>query len=87
LGRWLQGLGFVESGGFIGKEGSFPGYESITMYSPSRHTTIEVGSTKHGSYNDLPGAYGAAAPSRRSSAEHLVEPGEKGRQSRRMRPR
>ena len=45
-GLWLQGLGFVESGGFIGKEGSFPGYESITMYSPSRHTTIEVVSTK-----------------------------------------
>ena len=45
-GRWFQGLGFVESGGFIGKEGSFPGYESITMYSPSRHTTIEVVSTK-----------------------------------------
>jgi D-alanyl-D-alanine carboxypeptidase len=45
-GRWLQGLGFVESGGFIGKEGSFPGYESITMYSPSRHTTIAVVSTK-----------------------------------------
>jgi D-alanyl-D-alanine carboxypeptidase len=45
-GRWLQGSGFVESGGFIGKEGSFPGYESITMYSPSRHTTIEVVSTK-----------------------------------------
>jgi D-alanyl-D-alanine carboxypeptidase len=45
-GRWLQGLGFVESGGFIGKEGSMPGYESITMYSPSRHTTIEVVSTK-----------------------------------------
>ncbi len=45
-GRWIQGLGFVESGGFIGKEGSFPGYESITMYSPSRHTTIEVVSIK-----------------------------------------
>jgi D-alanyl-D-alanine carboxypeptidase len=45
-GRWLQGLGFVESGGFIGKEGSFPGYESITMYSPSRRTTIAVVSTK-----------------------------------------
>ncbi len=45
-GRWFQGLGFVESGGFIGKEGSFPGYESITMYSPSRHTTIEVVATK-----------------------------------------
>jgi D-alanyl-D-alanine carboxypeptidase len=45
-GRWRQGLGSVESGGFIGKEGSFPGYESITMYSPSRRTTIEVVSTK-----------------------------------------
>jgi D-alanyl-D-alanine carboxypeptidase len=47
-GRWLQGLGFLESGGFIGKEGSLPGYESITMYSPSRQTTIEVVSTKQG---------------------------------------
>jgi D-alanyl-D-alanine carboxypeptidase len=45
-GRWLQGLGFVKSGGFIGKEGSIPGYESITMYWPSRRTTIEVASTK-----------------------------------------
>ncbi|MDN5861062.1 MAG: beta-lactamase family protein, partial [Pseudonocardia sp.] len=45
-GRWLQGLGFVESGGFIGKEGSLPGYESITMYSPELDTTIEVVSTK-----------------------------------------
>jgi len=45
-GRWLQGLGFVESGGFIGKEGSLPGYESIAMYSPSRKATIVVASTK-----------------------------------------
>ena len=45
-GRWRQGLGFVETGGFIGKEGSLPGYESITMYSPSRQTTIAVVSTK-----------------------------------------
>jgi D-alanyl-D-alanine carboxypeptidase len=47
-GRWLQGLGFIETGGFIGKDGSIPGYESFTMYSPSRHTTIEVVSTKQG---------------------------------------
>jgi D-alanyl-D-alanine carboxypeptidase len=47
-GRWLQGLGFVESGGFIGKEGSLPGYEGIAMYSPSRHTAIEVVTTKQG---------------------------------------
>ena len=47
-GRRRQGLGFVESGGFIGKEGSFPGYESVTMYSPSRRTTIEVVATKQG---------------------------------------
>jgi D-alanyl-D-alanine carboxypeptidase len=45
-GRWLQGLGFVETGGFIGKEGSLPGYESVTMYSPSLQTTIAVVSTK-----------------------------------------
>jgi D-alanyl-D-alanine carboxypeptidase len=47
-GRWRQGLGFIESGGFIGKDGSIPGYESFTMYSPSRHTTIAVVSTKQG---------------------------------------
>jgi D-alanyl-D-alanine carboxypeptidase len=45
-GRWRQGLGFVQTGSFIGKEGSFPGYESITMYSPARRTTIEVVSTR-----------------------------------------
>jgi len=45
-GRWRQGLGFVETGGFIGKEGSIPGYESISMYSPSRKTAIVVASTK-----------------------------------------
>jgi D-alanyl-D-alanine carboxypeptidase len=45
-GRWRQGLGFVESGGFNGKDGSIPGYESVTMYSPSRRTSIVVASTK-----------------------------------------
>jgi D-alanyl-D-alanine carboxypeptidase len=45
-GRWRYGLGYVESGGFLGAEGSFAGYESATMYSPARHTTIEVVSTK-----------------------------------------
>jgi D-alanyl-D-alanine carboxypeptidase len=45
-GRWRQGLGFVVSGGFIGKEGSFAGYESVTMYSPARETSITVVSTK-----------------------------------------
>jgi D-alanyl-D-alanine carboxypeptidase len=45
-GRWRYGLGFVESGGFVGGEGSFAGYESAVMYSPARHTTIEVVSTK-----------------------------------------
>jgi D-alanyl-D-alanine carboxypeptidase len=45
-GRWYYGLGFVMSGGFVGGIGSFAGYESITMYSPVRETTIEVVSTK-----------------------------------------
>lgn len=45
-GRWKYGLGFVESGGFIGGTGSFAGYESVAMYSPARGTTIEVVSTK-----------------------------------------
>jgi D-alanyl-D-alanine carboxypeptidase len=47
-GRWRQGLGFIETGGFIGKDGSMPGYESFTMYSPSRRTAIAVVSTKQG---------------------------------------
>ncbi len=46
-GQWRYGLGFVESGGFIGAEGSFAGYESATMYSPARRTAIEVVSTKN----------------------------------------
>jgi D-alanyl-D-alanine carboxypeptidase len=45
-GRWKNGLGFDESGGFIGGAGSIPGYESTAMYSPARRTTIEVVSTK-----------------------------------------
>jgi D-alanyl-D-alanine carboxypeptidase len=47
-GLWHQGLGFVESGGFFGKEGSLPGYESISMYSPSRRTTVVAMVTKQG---------------------------------------
>ncbi|MEV6581194.1 serine hydrolase domain-containing protein [Streptomyces sp. NPDC051582] len=46
-GKWRYGLGFVESGGFIGGEGSFAGYESTTMYSPTLDTAIEVVSTKN----------------------------------------
>jgi D-alanyl-D-alanine carboxypeptidase len=46
-GRFTYDLGAAyETGGFIGGEGSFLGYESTTMYSPTRHTTIEVVSTK-----------------------------------------
>jgi D-alanyl-D-alanine carboxypeptidase len=45
-GRWRYGLGFVESGGFIGGEGSFAGYESASMYSPALDTAIVVVSTK-----------------------------------------
>lgn len=45
-GRWRYGLGFVETGGFIGGAGSFLGYESTAMYSPDRQTSIVVVSTK-----------------------------------------
>jgi D-alanyl-D-alanine carboxypeptidase len=45
-GQWRYGLGFVETGGFYGSEGSFAGYESATMYSPTLNTTIEVASMK-----------------------------------------
>ena len=45
-GRWKYGLGFVETGGFIGGAGSFLGYESTAMYSPDRRTSIVVVSTK-----------------------------------------
>jgi hypothetical protein len=45
-GRWKYGLGFVESGRFIGRTGSFAGYNSTAMYSPARRATIAVVSTK-----------------------------------------
>jgi len=45
-GQWRYGLGFVETGGFYGAEGSFAGYESAIMHSPTLNVTIEVVSTK-----------------------------------------
>jgi hypothetical protein len=45
-GQWRYGLGFVETGGFYGSEGSFAGYESATMHSPRLNMTIEVASMK-----------------------------------------
>ena len=45
-GKWRYGLGYVESDGFRGAEGSFAGYESASMYSPKLDTTIVVVSTK-----------------------------------------
>jgi hypothetical protein len=45
-GEWLNALGFDETGGFSVAEGSFAGYESSTMYSPSLDTTISVATTK-----------------------------------------
>jgi D-alanyl-D-alanine carboxypeptidase len=45
-GDWRYGLGFVETGGFYGAEGSFAGYESATMHSPGLDTTIAVVSMK-----------------------------------------
>ena len=45
-GQWRYGLGFVETGGFYGSEGSFAGYESATMHSPTLNATIEVASMK-----------------------------------------
>ena len=45
-GKWLNALGFDETGGFYVAEGSFAGYESATMYSPTLDTTIQVMTTK-----------------------------------------
>jgi len=45
-GLWLNALGFDESGGFYVAEGSFAGYESASMYSPTLDTTISVMTTK-----------------------------------------
>ncbi|WP_392892891.1 serine hydrolase domain-containing protein [Streptomyces sp. LN699] len=60
-GTWRYGLGFVESGGFIGGEGSFAGYESTTMYSPTLRTAIEVVSTKNPNAITPPPAFQALA--------------------------
>ena len=45
-GEWLNALGFDETGGFYVAEGSFAGYESSTVYSPTLDTTIAVATTK-----------------------------------------
>ncbi len=45
-GEWLNALGFDETGGFYVAEGSFAGYESSSMYSPTLDTTISVATTK-----------------------------------------
>ena len=45
-GEWLNALGFDVTGGFYVAEGSFAGYESSTMYSPTLDTTIAVATTK-----------------------------------------
>jgi D-alanyl-D-alanine carboxypeptidase len=60
-GRWKYGLGFVESGGFIGGTGSFAGYESTAMYSPARRTAIEVVSTKQPNATTPPPMFQALA--------------------------
>ncbi|MFD5412412.1 serine hydrolase domain-containing protein [Streptomyces nojiriensis] len=60
-GTWRYGLGFVESGGFIGGEGSFAGYESTTMYSPELRAAIEVVSTKNPNAITPPPAFQALA--------------------------
>jgi D-alanyl-D-alanine carboxypeptidase len=45
-GLWLNALGFDVTGGFYVAEGSFAGYESSSMYSPTLDTTIAVVTTK-----------------------------------------
>ncbi|HET8928628.1 MAG TPA: serine hydrolase domain-containing protein [Microbacterium sp.] len=45
-GKWYNALGFDLTGGFYVAEGSFAGYESATMYSPTLDTTIAVATTK-----------------------------------------
>jgi len=36
------GLGIFESGGWIGHNGSIPGYETVTVYLPSQKATLVV---------------------------------------------
>ena len=50
-GQWRYGLGFVESGGSFGAEGSFAGYESATMHSPELQSpTSSRGAGRVGDY-------------------------------------
>ena len=73
-GQWRYGLGFVESGGFIGAEGSFAGYESATMYSPALDTRhrrrVDQEPQRHHSPADDPGARhgGLSAPTSASGS-------------------
>jgi D-alanyl-D-alanine carboxypeptidase len=61
LGRWTYGYGFYESGGFIGGQGSYLGYDSTHMYSPARRTAIVVVSTKQGNAITPPPMFQALA--------------------------
>ncbi|MFC9844905.1 serine hydrolase domain-containing protein [Streptomyces sp. NPDC060223] len=36
------GLGIFKSGGWIGHNGSIPGYETVTVYLPSQHATLVI---------------------------------------------
>jgi D-alanyl-D-alanine carboxypeptidase len=42
LGNVTYGLGFIETGGFIGHPGNWIGYDSATYYSPALHTTVSI---------------------------------------------
>ena len=41
-GQITYGLGFFETGGFLGHQGNLLGYTSATYYSPTLHTTVAV---------------------------------------------
>jgi D-alanyl-D-alanine carboxypeptidase len=51
-GSLTWGLGFIESGGFIGHQGGMPGYESISMYSPTLRASFTIVANKQ--FNAIP---------------------------------
>lgn len=51
-GSITWGLGFIESGGFIGHQGGMPGYESVSMYSPVLRASIVLMANKQ--FNAIP---------------------------------
>jgi D-alanyl-D-alanine carboxypeptidase len=59
-GNLTDGLGVFQTGGFLGHQGNWLGYNSATYYSPTLHTTVAVADTGELAYYPGPTALAQA---------------------------